>query len=230
MGFQKQVYQDPNPAVAGDFASANPRSTYLAGPGGLVAAEEGVTVGRFAWDVDGIASNHGIGQPAGFCHRDQQGVITIWLAEASMTIPQGLMVVLHNLGDFWATTTTDATKGQKVFVSVSDGSVSAGDAGSTPGDGAAFTAAIAGTTMTVSAVASGTLRVGQPVYGTGVTEGTVITALGTGTGGTGTYTVSASQTVSSGDLTTANSIETGWFIASDADAGALVKITSTNLG
>lgn len=230
MGFQTQVYQQPNPAVAGDFASANPRSVYLAGEGALVAAPEGVTVGRFAWEVDGIAANHGIGHPAGFCHREQQGVITIWLAEASMVIPQGLMVVLHNLGDFWAVTGTAATKGQKVFVSVSDGSIKAGNAGATIADGASFTAAIAGTTMTVSAVASGTLRVGQPVTGAGITAGTVITALGTGTGGTGTYTVSASQTVASEAMTTVNSIETGWYIASDADAGALVKITSTNLG
>jgi hypothetical protein len=52
-------------------------------------------------------------------------------------------------------------------------------------------------TMTVSAVASGTLAVGQVVSGSGVTAGTVITALGTGTGGTGTYFVSPSQTASS---------------------------------
>lgn len=64
-----------------------------------------------------------------------------------------------------------------------------------------FTAAISGTTMTVSAVANGTLAVGQIISGAGVTAGTYITALGTGTGGTGTYTVSASQSVSSEDMT-----------------------------
>ena len=62
---------------------------------------------------------------------------------------------------------------------------------------AEFTAAISGTTMTVSAVTSGTIFVGAVITGTGVTAGTRITAYGTGTGGTGTYTVSASQTVSS---------------------------------
>jgi hypothetical protein len=69
---------------------------------------------------------------------------------------------------------------------------------------AAFTAAITGTTMTVSAVASGTLRLGMEITGTGVTAGTRITDFGTGTGGTGTYTVNNSQTVAStamlGDL------------------------------
>jgi hypothetical protein len=68
---------------------------------------------------------------------------------------------------------------------------------------AAFTASISGTTMTVTAVASGTLAVGQTVNGTGVTTNTTITALGTGTGSTGTYTVSSSQTVSSSSLTSA---------------------------
>ncbi|NDF55888.1 MAG: hypothetical protein EB145_17160, partial [Proteobacteria bacterium] len=59
----------------------------------------------------------------------------------------------------------------------------------------AFTGTIALTTLTVSAVTSGTIAVGQTIAGTGVTTNTVITALGTGTGGTGTYTVSPSQTV-----------------------------------
>ena len=64
-----------------------------------------------------------------------------------------------------------------------------------------FTASISGTTMTVTAVGSGTIAVGQVITGTGVTAGTVITALGTGTGNTGTYTVSASQTVASTTIT-----------------------------
>jgi len=66
--------------------------------------------------------------------------------------------------------------------------------------GARVTGSISGTTLTVSAVASGTLYVGQTIQGTGVTALTIITALGTGTGGAGTYTVSASQTVSSTTL------------------------------
>jgi hypothetical protein len=62
---------------------------------------------------------------------------------------------------------------------------------------AVFTAAISGTTMTVSAVTSGTVLVGAVITGTGVTAGTRIVGYGTGTGGTGTYTVDTSQTVSS---------------------------------
>ena len=70
----------------------------------------------------------------------------------------------------------------------------------TAGD-AVFTASITGTTMTVTAVTSGTIYVGCLITGTGVTANTTITALGTGTGGVGTYTVSQSQTVVSTTIT-----------------------------
>jgi len=63
--------------------------------------------------------------------------------------------------------------------------------------GAKFTASITTTTMTVTAVSSGTIYLGQTVQGTGVTTGTIVSAFGTGSGGTGTYTVSSSQTVAS---------------------------------
>ena len=63
--------------------------------------------------------------------------------------------------------------------------------------GAIITGAIAGTTLTVSAVSSGTLAAGMTIQGAGITANTIITALGTGTGGAGTYTVNFSQTISS---------------------------------
>jgi hypothetical protein len=66
--------------------------------------------------------------------------------------------------------------------------------------GAQVTGSISTTTLTVTAVASGTLFVGQTIQGTGVTALTIITAFGTGTGGVGTYTVSTSQTVTSTTL------------------------------
>ena len=64
-----------------------------------------------------------------------------------------------------------------------------------------FTGSIDGTTLTVTAVAYGTVSVGDTISGTGVTVGTKITALGTGTGTIGTYVVSAQQTVSSSVIT-----------------------------
>lgn len=63
--------------------------------------------------------------------------------------------------------------------------------------GAIITASMSGTTMTVTAVSSGTLYVGQTIQGAGITTQTIITALGSGSGGTGTYTINNSQTISS---------------------------------
>ena len=59
-----------------------------------------------------------------------------------------------------------------------------------------FTASIAGTLMTVTALATGAtanLAVGFKITAAGVSTGTTISSLGTGTGGTGTYNLSASQ-------------------------------------
>lgn len=49
-----------------------------------------------------------------------------------------------------------------------------------------------GNTLTVTGVSGGALAVGQTLTGSNIASGTTITALGTGTGGTGTYTVSTS--------------------------------------
>jgi hypothetical protein len=70
--------------------------------------------------------------------------------------------------------------------------------------GAVFTGSIAVTTMTVSAVTSGTILIGHTITGSGITGGTTVTAQLTGTtGGVGTYTVSASMTVASTSITSA---------------------------
>jgi len=59
---------------------------------------------------------------------------------------------------------------------------------------AVFNGSISGTTLTVNLVKSGTIGINQSVFGVGLSAETVITALGTGTGGVGTYTVNVSQT------------------------------------
>lgn len=71
--------------------------------------------------------------------------------------------------------------------------------GSNNTPGAVVVGSIAGTTLTVTAVVSGTLAVGQWLSGgdsiATISLGTTITAFGTGTGGIGTYTVSNTQTI-----------------------------------
>jgi len=70
------------------------------------------------------------------------------------------------------------------------------------------TGSIAATTMTITAVTEGTYAAGQIITGAGVAAGTSIVAQLTGTtGGTGTYTVSVSQTV--GSTTLSSGVITG---------------------
>jgi hypothetical protein len=67
--------------------------------------------------------------------------------------------------------------------------------------GASFVGSISGTTLTVTAINSGAIALGQFISGTGITSGTQITGFGTGAGGNvneiGTYTVNISQTAAS---------------------------------
>jgi hypothetical protein len=65
----------------------------------------------------------------------------------------------------------------------------------------AGTGSITGTTLDITVATSGALYVGSLLTGAGVTDGTTISAFLTGTGGTGTYTVSTSQTVASTAIT-----------------------------
>ena len=137
MGFQSTVNLQQAPAVAGDFASANPRASYPGGEGKFVAGAAGVTVGRFAWiQADGkTVLNTGTGAPDGFIHREQQALITAYLGEASNLVPQGFPVTIMRTGDYYVTSTVAAaTRGQKAFAKLADGTMQPGDAGDTIAD------------------------------------------------------------------------------------------------
>lgn len=231
MPFQKTVNTDPAPAVEGDFASANPRASMLAGPGALIAGAAGVIVGRFARakDSDGTVSNAdpGVASRIGFVHRNQPALITAFLGSSSMTVYQGLEITLFDAGDFWCRFAAGAAIGQKVFASYANGTAIAGTDGSPPA-GASVTATTVDTnaTITVTAVSSGALAVGQPVSGTGIPAGAYIASLGTGTGGTGTYVLSAPATASGSVAVTAlGADDTGFWVQSVAANGELAKIT-----
>lgn len=68
---------------------------------------------------------------------------------------------------------------------------------------AVFIGSSSTTTLTVDSVTSGIVAIGQLITGSGVTPGTYITALGTGKGGAGTYTISISQTIGASTTLTA---------------------------
>jgi hypothetical protein len=226
MPFQSVVNLTPAPAVAGDFASANPRASVLAGPGGLVAGSAGVTVGKFAWvGADGrTVTNYGAAgvAPSGFVHREQQGLIVQYLAESSMLIPAGFPVVLHQQGDFFAKNggTTASTMNEAIYALYADGSALMG-IGSLPAVPSAITAALGstntgalGSTSTGSAhtgdasriditSVTGLISIGDTVSGTGIIPGTTVVSQDTGgvTGGAGTYVLSANNTTSTATVT-----------------------------
>lgn len=223
-GFQSTVNLQQAPAVAGDFASANPRASVLAGEGALVAASGGCVVGRFAWLSGNNASNAGTGSPTGFVHREMNALITVFLAEASNTVLGGYPVTLFNEGDFWAKTLTDAVRGDNIYADHNTGAVAAGATKPATFTG---TASFATNVMTVTVDTDGEIKVGDYVTSAGVAAGTTVTALGTGTGGTGTYTLSTSPgTISAQAVTTSSYESTNFKAASAADADELVKIST----
>ena len=131
--FQSQVNTVQAPAVAGDFCDHNSRFVCDAGPGGMVVGASGLTIGRFAWattpnDADGTpatVSNAGSGAPTGFVGRHQQALITTYLADASMVIPEGFGCTLYSGGGFWVANDGSGanTFGQKAYASNTDGTV-----------------------------------------------------------------------------------------------------------
>ena len=248
MGFQTQVNRQPGVAQAGDFADANIRSTVLAGPGGFIAAAPFVggspllrspKVGNFAWGNQ-MPAGQGTGQLAlgsyqgettteiGFVHRAGNPTIIInYLDQVVQVIQSGLLVTLFDKGGFWAKFAGGAAVGQKVFALYADGSCAAAAAG-TSTQVASVTAALANTgVLTVSAVTSGVVNVGNVATDAAGNTYAILSQL-TGTiGGVGTYQTSLiGVTQASGAVTTADRVETAFYVDSPAAAGELAKITT----
>jgi hypothetical protein len=202
--FPTQVNAMQAPAAEGDFASANPRKTVLAGEGALVAGQgviagavvAGIVVGRWGWlsyagvdndEAPAIVNTFGAGMPAGLVHRLQVGLITAYLATSSMVLLQGQQAELFSDVDLWVknTGTTPALVNQKAFAVFADGTTTFAAANATPpgGNGTASsiaaatfsaTGSIADNIATITNVASGSVVPGASFSGTGVSTGTKI--------------------------------------------------------
>lgn len=115
MSFQQTVNRDPNRAVAGDFASTNPRNAMLAGSGSLRTAEA-ITVGNFAFadlDTGLVHAATDTGRRVGFVHRNNQAVVPLG-SGASMSVPAGREIALFTDGDFYAVLDDDSTVGAAI--------------------------------------------------------------------------------------------------------------------
>ena len=181
-GFQVSVNVQPAIGIAGDFASANPRSSVQAGAGGLVAGPQGVTVGAFAWvtyatadDANapgtvqsfygvqaGLLPTSGGNAPDGFVHREMQALNTIYppytTTAGDNTIQPGLGVGgLFRSGDFFMTNsgTTPVQPGHTVYAYLATGLARGGYA-NTSGT-VATTAIAAATAISCTATVNGNI-------------------------------------------------------------------------
>lgn len=160
--FPSQVNSVQAPGNAGDFASANVKTSVLAGEGGLIAGTgvisgvsvPGIVVGRFGWttyqtidndNAPATVNTFGSGVPQGLVGRRQVGLITAYLGTAVQYLLSGFQTMLYNEVDMWVVNagTTAAQIGQKAFANFTDGSVSFAAAGATPGGASGSASSIA---------------------------------------------------------------------------------------
>lgn len=202
--FQTQVGTIQAPGVEGDFASANPRATVLAGESALVSGRgvidgvvvQGCVVGRFGWvsyetidndEAPGTVNTFGSGIPAGLVYRNMQAWITAWLGEATMVYNTGQQMALFNNVDMWVKNRNASAfcqVGMKAFARFSDGAVLFAAAGATPSGGSGSASSIAaGTFSGVGSITNNILTITGSVVGTnGIRAGGTLSGTGVATG------------------------------------------------
>ena len=238
-------------------------AAFVAGPNNLR-----VGAFAWADPTNTILNNAGVGPVTGFIGRFGQRADIITPAPgfpgSSMYILAGQGATAYNGGDFWVNNNSASASavGQKVYASFATGlAISFAPTGTPPTSGTCAggtlqkvvsastggalpttntcTASIAGTTMTVSAVGSGSvLGAGQTLTGTGIVPGTAVVSQLTGTAGSaGTYQVSISQIVAStavamsgGGLTLTGANQTGVFAPGMTISGTNIPTGTTILG
>jgi hypothetical protein len=247
-GFQQFVNLYPAVGVWGGRASNNPTATVDAGQGNFAAGTSGVTVGKFAWQsltaLTGRAVVNSFSPtaptlPDGFVGNEQQALITTWLAQSGLVIPAGYPVTMYNRGDWWAKAVYGpVTIGQKVYANLFSGDVIGGVTGlgaaGQPTQAVGSASSVTATTtagsysINVTAVGSGVLAVGQQITGPGLMGGIFyIDSLGSGTGNTGTYNLSAPAVTAStgGTFTTVANVGIGGCVCSSVSSTSSTTMT-----
>ena len=134
---QSSIQVNPAIGLPGDFASANPRHSVLAPPGGFVAGTGGLTIGLACWadtTTGSILANTGTGVPTGILHRNFQGLITTYLAEFGYMVPAGFGIgELFDGGDIIVKNfgSSAVAYGMKAFANNTNGTFSFAAAGAT---------------------------------------------------------------------------------------------------
>lgn len=208
MGFQSSVALNQGFGVPGEIVFEGPtRAT----PGVVKGTAANIVVGRFFTidSSDGQYQPGGTGALGGILGNPKAlqsiGTSAGGPLAPTLVVPAGTVGDFVTMGEIVVSLTNACAIDDKVVFSQSDGQLSA-----LPSL-VSVTGSISTTTLTVTAVATGSapLAVGQTISGANVVPGTIITALGTGTGGTGTYTVNVSQTAASGTITADSTAASG---------------------
>ena len=225
MAFQSTVRQLQAFGVIGEIIRNVP---VISTPWNLVSDPVVNTIGNaFTVTSEGVAECGGTGTFAGILVNPKSYSLagtTTGSLEASLDLADNSVGELLTAGEIVVTLATASSIGDAVIFAEATGDLDS------IAPVAAFTAAQATTVLTVSAITAGSLGVGSVIKNaSGEIIGTVI-ALGTGTGGTGTYTLNTSATVGSAAMT-ANTIPVDGFqsahatvVRFDASAAGLAVI------
>ena len=209
---------------AGDFFIVN-NGTTIATPGMKAYANNSTGVATFA--VTGAPATAASGSASSIAAGT--GSFTASIADNVFTVTvvgSGVVVVGGTLAG------TGVASGTMVTAQLSGTAGGVGTYSITPRDQTVASSTITETygTLTVGGTVVAGFAVGQTITGSGVTAGTYITALGTGTGGAGTYIVSPTQTASSTAISAYSNTETGWYCRSVGQPGDVVIISSRAMG
>ena len=131
MGLQSNIYQTPPLGEVGGLATTAYNNPLNAVPGCRVNGA--AKVGGFVWvtsapsgtnanPMEQFVTNAGSGKPLGFVYRVQDQALPC-NSGYTLNIANGQACPVADGGCFYATPTTSAVVGQKVFASLSDGSV-----------------------------------------------------------------------------------------------------------
>lgn len=201
--FPNQVNTIQAPAVAGDFASANPRASVLAGEGALISGlgvingvtVQGAVVGRFCWSTyqqidndlaPAVLNTFGAGLPVGLVARRQVGLITQYLGTSVQYLQTGFQIMAFNNVDMWVVNNGAgaALVGQKAFANFADGSASFLAAGAVPPGGSGSASSIAAGTFSATGVINNNVftATGSVTGTNGIVAGGTLSGTGVATG------------------------------------------------
>ena len=220
MSFQSTVQTLQAFGVIGEIIRNVP---VISTPWNLVGTPDNTIGNAFTVTSEGVAECGGDGVFAGILVNPKSYTTsgtTSGTLEPTLVLPDNSVGELLTAGEIVVTLASAASIGDAVIYDETDGSLDAIE------PVAAFTAAQSTTTLTVSAITAGSLGVGSVIKNaSGEILGTVI-ALGTGEGGTGTYTLNTSATVSSAAMS-ANTVPVDGFQSAHA---TVVRFDSSAAG